>query len=252
MKEMKQSSATPDIMQSGLVSSGQQGVHPRLDEIVRKHQAAPWARPLHRPSVNVWSELQERDIFSAGSPLILDSGCGTGESTRRLAGMFPGHLVIGVDRSQKRLGRGGAATAIFRHENCVLLRSELTTFWRLLLASGHSPERHFLLYPNPWPKTAHLKRRWHGHPVFPVLLALGGEIELRCNWAVYAREFARAAGMATGAIVAVNQIMPEKAMSPFERKYLERGQTLYAVRVPASCTRAFRLSRGAGQPEPPR
>lgn len=240
---MKRSAASPDIMDAGLVSSGQAGVHPRLDSIVRKHLATTWSQPLHRPSVDAWSTLQERDIFGLKRPLILDSGCGTGDSTRRLAGMYPGHLVIGVDRSQHRLGRGGATGDVFQRDNCVLLRSELATFWRLLLESGHAPERHLLLYPNPWPKPAHLMRRWHGHPVFPVLLALGGEIEVRCNWSVYAQEFARAAGLATGAIIATRQIVPETAISPFERKYLERGQSLYSVLVPASCTRGFRLSR---------
>lgn len=239
-------------MDSGLVNSGQAGLHPHLDAIVRKHLASHWAQPLHRPSVDAWRELEERGVFSPGRPLILDSGCGTGESTRQLAGMYSGHLVIGVDRSQKRLGRGGAATCIVQRENYILLRAELATFWRLLLESGHSPARHFLFYPNPWPKSAHLKRRWHGHPVFPVLLALGGEIELRCNWEIYAREFARAAGLATGAIVATRQIMPDIPVSPFERKYLERGQTLYVVRVPASCTREFRLSRENDKPGPPR
>jgi len=244
---MKRSTASPDIRDAGLVIFGQAGVHPRLDATVRKHLAAPWSQPLHRPSVDAWRELEERDVFSPGRPLILDSGCGTGESTRRLAGMYPDHLVVGVDRSQKRLGRGGATTDILQRENYILLRSELATFWRLLHRSGHSPERHFLFHPNPWPKSAHLMRRWHGHPVFPVLLALGGEIELRCNWEVYAREFARAAGLATGAIVAVSQVTPEMPVSPFERKYLERGQTLYAVRIPTSHTREFRLSVGAGK-----
>jgi len=243
---MKRSAASPDIMDSGRVSTGQAGLHPRLDTVVRKHLAAHWAQPLHRPSVDAWRELLDRDIFGEQRPLILDSGCGTGASTRRLAGMFPGHLVIGVDRSQKRLGRGAVATGMFQCDNYVLLRSELATFWRLLYESGRSPERHFLFYPNPWPKSAHLMRRWHGHPVFPVLLALGGEIEMRCNWEIYAREFARAAGLATGAIAAVREVVPDIPVSPFERKYLERGHTLYAVRVPASCTREFRLSRAAG------
>jgi tRNA (guanine-N7-)-methyltransferase len=233
------------MMDAGLVSSGQAGIHPRLDAIVRKHLASTWSQPLHRPSTDTWRELQQMGVFEAQRPLILDSGCGTGESTRRLAGVYPGHLVIGVDRSLKRLGRGGAATGILQRENYLLLRSELATFWRLMLESGYSPERHYLLYPNPWPKSAHLMRRWHGHPVFPVLLALGGEIELRCNWEVYAQEFARAAGLATGAISAVKQIKPDTPVSPFERKYHERGQTLYAVRIPASRTRELRLPREA-------
>jgi len=239
---MKGSTASPDISASGLVLSGQSGIHPRLDAVVRKHLAAHWSRPLHRPSVDAWRALEDAGALGTGQPLILDSGCGTGESTRRLAGLYPGRLVIGVDRSQRRLGAGGASSAVFQRENYVLLRSELATFWRLLLDSGLTPERHLLWYPNPWPKTRHLMRRWHGHPVYPVLLALGGEIEMRCNWVLYAQEFARAAGIATGAIFGVERIMPDIAVSPFERKYLERGQSLYSVRVPAECTRAFRLA----------
>jgi len=243
---MKRSLADQDINESGLVSSGQSGVHPRLDEVVRKHLLAPWSQPLHRPSVDAYRQLEDTDAFCTQQPFILDSGCGTGASTRLLAERFPKHLVIGVDRSLKRLAKSQAGPGLLRRGNCVLLRAELATFWRLLLAGGRSPERHYLFYPNPWPKSGHLLRRWHGHPVFPVLLALGGEIEMRCNWEVYAREFARAAGLATRAIVRVKKIRPEQPVSPFERKYLERGQPLYSVLVPAGCTREFRQSRPPG------
>ena len=134
-------------------------------------------------------------------------------------------------------------SGILRSENCILIRAELATFWRLLLNSGLSPQRHFLLYPNPWPKPGHLSRRWHGHPVFPHLLALGGEIEMRCNWDVYAQEFAKAASIATGAGISVNTIEPDDGISPFEQKYHERGQSLFSVIVSALKTQAFRLSR---------
>ncbi len=66
---------------------------------------------------------------------------------------------------------------------------------------------------------------------------------MRCNWAVYAEEFARAAGLATHAAINVENIKPESGISPFEQKYLERGQPLYSVLVPAQYTQAFRLSR---------
>jgi tRNA (guanine-N7-)-methyltransferase len=187
--------------------------------------------------------LDQQADFTTGQPFILDSGCGTGKSTQRLAEMFPRHLVIGVDRSRSRLSKSGVHNSFSRTENCILLRAELATFWRLLLKSGLSPERHFLFYPNPWPKPDHLSRRWHGHPVFPQLLALGGEIEMRCNWDVYAGEFAKAAAIATGADISVKIIEPDNTISPFEQKYLERGQPLFSVRIPAQHTQAFRLSR---------
>ena len=243
ISKVKQSMAGQNISESGLVSSGQGDVHPRLEAIVRKHLETHWSQPLHLPTLDTWHELETHPSFSAVMPLILDSGCGTGESTTRLAQQFPSHLVIGVDRSIKRLAKSGVSSAFFSRDNFILVRAELATFWRLLLMNGFSPQRHYLFYPNPWPKPGHLPRRWHGHPVFPDLLALGGEIELRCNWSVYALEFARAAGLATQALIGVVELKPDIGISPFERKYLERGQSLYSVLVPAQHTQAFRFAR---------
>ena len=240
--ESKQSKTVRNAAVSGLVISKQRDVHPALEARVRKHLESPWMQPLHRPTKETYRVLEQKEVFCTGQPLILDSGCGTGKSTRRLARMFPHHLVIGVDQSRSRLAKSGVHCNFLHTENCLLLRAELATFWRLLLKSGLSPERHFLFYPNPWPKPGHLSRRWHGHPVFPQLLALGGEIEMRCNWDVYAREFAKAGVIATGADINAQIIEPDKGITPFEQKYLERGQTLFSVHIPAWHTQAFSLS----------
>jgi tRNA (guanine-N7-)-methyltransferase len=244
---LKQSKAAKNISESGLVSSSQSGVHPRLEACVLRHLQANWAQPFHRPTLETYLQLEQLGVFTPGRPVVLDSGCGTGDSTCRLASLFPSHLVIGVDRSLKRLAKSGVTSGILRAGNFVLARAELATFWRLLLNSGISPERHFLFYPNPWPKPGHLTRRWHGHPVFPQLLALGGEIEMRCNWEIYAQEFAQAAGFATAADIKAMKINPDEGISPFETKYLERGQSLFSVTVPARHTDAFRGS-WAGTP----
>jgi len=232
-----------DIKESGLIIGGQTAVHESLDASVRRHLDHAWRQPLHRPTLDVYRQLSKLALFADGSPFILDSGCGTGSSTQTLAGGHPGHLVIGVDQSSARLARSGVTTSIYQSGNCVLVRAELATFWRLLLKDGLVPVRHFLLYPNPWPKPGHLARRWHGHPVFPDLLAVGGDIELRCNWEIYALEFARAVQLATGEPVKAQRIRPETAISPFEKKYMERGHSLYAVTVPDSSSEGFRQSR---------
>ena len=232
----------------GLVNSSQTCVHPNLERHVRWHLESRWMQPLHRPSIQTYASLKESGALLEGAPLILDSGCGTGASTRRLALQFPASIVIGVDQSQARLAKSGLSQGSLREGNCILLRAELATFWRLLRDDGITLERHYLLYPNPWPKPGHLARRWHGHPVFPHMLALGGEIEMRCNWEIYAREFALAVSLATGADVRPEPFQAVQGISPFEQKYLQRGQELFVVNVGLEVTRSFIHARSMGDP----
>ncbi len=138
--------------------------------------------------------------------------------------------MVGIDQSAHRLARAPRSLP----GNVRLFRARAEDFWRLLLAEGIRPELHFLLYPNPWPKSTHLARRWHGHPVFPDLLRLGGRIELRCNWSIYAEEFAIATqccGIATSAVVSFECTDP---LSPFEKKYADSGHELFRLTLPAS------------------
>lgn len=239
-----------DINTSGLVISSQQEVHPRLEETLIRHLDNEWVQPFHQPSVAAYALLKNECGFSAERPFILDSGCGTGASTRQLADAYPDHVVIGVDQSQARLAKSGLRNGYLQSKNLILIRAELSTFWRLLAEDGSIPVMHFLFYPNPWPKAAHMKRRWHGHPVFPVLLSLGGRIEMRCNWNIYAQEFAVAVSMATKQSLEVVSYQPTdgegNVASPFEKKYFQRGQNLYAVTIPASVTAAFRDIRLKG------
>ena len=240
---LKRIQSKPDIKESGLIIGGQTAVHEHLEASVRRHLEHSWRQPPHLPTVDVYRLLAKTVGFMDGSPFILDSGCGTGSSTQSLADNHPGHLVIGVDQSIARLARSGLTSSIQQTANCVLVRAELATFWRLLLKDGLVPDRHLLLYPNPWPKPGHLARRWHGHPVFPDLLSVGGEIELRCNWEIYALEFAQAVQLATGVTIKAQHIRPETAISPFEKKYLERGHSLYGVTVAGTVTSRFSQSR---------
>lgn len=73
--------------------------------------------------------------------------------------------------------------------NLLLLRADLVDLW--ILASRDTAwevVEHTILYPNPYPKRSQLRSRWHGHPVFPLILSLGGRITLRSNWKTYLDE----------------------------------------------------------------
>jgi tRNA (guanine-N7-)-methyltransferase len=160
---------------------------------------------------------------------VLDSGCGTGESAALIASAHPDSWVIGIDQSAKRLEKTGARQFPHQQGNLIWIRAELASFWWLAHESGWQLSKHYILYPNPWPKPAQLLRRWHGHPVFPTLLSLGGTLEMRTNWEIYAQEFAAAISIA--AEVSVHMDVPEGRVvtTPFERKYRNSGLSLYRV-----------------------
>ena len=104
-------------------------------------------------------------------------------------------------------------------------------YWRLLQAADIRLARHYLLYPNPWPKIGHLARRWHGHPVFPAMLALGGVLECRSNWQIYVEEFCFAIKHLTQRTALCESFIPEQPLTPFERKYLNSGHPLYRMQL---------------------
>lgn len=122
--------------------------------------------------------------------------------------------------------------------NVILIRAELSDFWRCILlqkekdflpsqssvdkqsrsyqnpsySSNWNIVKHYLLYPNPYPKISRLKSRWYAHPAFPLILNLisrtvnqtpekfitdnkitkTNELIVRSNWKGYLSEFATA------------------------------------------------------------
>ena len=194
-----------------------------LHEIVITHLNAPWRRPVAAHSAAAFNTIQPW-VTDSAKPLIIDSCCGTGDSTRRLAAQFPDALVIGVDKSADRLSRHQQG----REQNYAVLRADVNDFWRLAAAAGWRPRQHYLLYPNPYPKAAQFRKRWYGSPAFPSLLALGGLLTVRSNWSIYAQEFALAL-RAAGFTSRESQVSGTPALSAFEAKYGERGDKLYEV-----------------------
>ncbi|WP_043528374.1 tRNA (guanine(46)-N(7))-methyltransferase TrmB [Litchfieldella xinjiangensis] len=209
------------------IVTNQTGPHEDLARRVQRALQYPLRKPVAEHTRDAF-ERADAWLQAIRAPLILDSGCGVGLSTRSLARQFPGHAVIGIDRSVSRLTREHGEVP----DNALLVRADLVDFWRLALQAGWRPTRHFLLYPNPYPKSSHLKMRWQGHPVFPVIPALGGQLELRSNWRLYVEEFALALTQATGAAVDVEAFVPEgDELTPFERKYYRSGQSLWRCRT---------------------
>ena len=234
-----------DKVESGLkpglasrrIRDAQQGIHKNLDLVVKKHFSSQYKKPIAEHTQVAFDGIKVEVIahLKDNNALIFDSCCGTAMSTAIIAQQNPDALVIGIDRSAVRLAKEYNNNL---PKNARLVQAECADFWSLAKAEGWTLAKHFILYPNPYPKSKHLKRRWHGHPAFPLLFSLGGELTLRTNWKVYADEFCMAIGL--GQKIRANElfdrpcaklITPSQPLTLFEKKYQEGAQPLYECKI---------------------
>jgi tRNA G46 methylase TrmB len=223
-KVMETPQTEPEHANPAVLTTDQSGCHPDLEKIVLNHLRHPWRKPCPAHTRVAFEQLRQR-LATTPRPLILDSFCGTGMSTAVIAEQHPEAWVVGIDQSAHRLAKHQPSGA----DNYLLLQAEAESFWQCLAEAGIGLYGHWLLYPNPWPKANQFKRRVHGHGAFATLARLGGDVELRTNWDIYAQEFFQAASL-IGLSGELETVIPVSPMTLFELKYQQRGQTLWRFR----------------------
>lgn len=212
------------------IVTNQTDVHEKLADVVNKHLAHEFKKPIEAHTLAAFNEVNER-ISAFEGEIILDACCGVGQSTRLLAKQNPDAFVIGVDKSANRLERNiddHLTTDLTDVTNYCLIRADLNDFYRLIQKANWAVSRHFILYPNPWPKSKHLQRRWHGSAVFPNIIQTGKRIELRSNWRLYLEEFLAASQIA-GRKGEITSLTVTEPLTPFEAKFTASQQTCWQL-----------------------
>ncbi len=208
------------------ILTNQTGPHPKLEQIPVGTSAYMTYYPVSLNVLEICQKIKkEQDKSDWG--LLVDSGCGTGDSTINIAKSYPNYLVLGIDKSSKRLNQ---AQQKIKSENVRFITANLVEFWIGLKLVNASIAANFILYPNPWPKQKHLKKRWHAHPVMPLLPMISNYIELRTNWRIYAEEFCGRLTKLTGSVMTVEKINPNNPISAFEEKYFDSNHDLFRLR----------------------
>lgn len=207
------------------ITTNQQGVHDKLDALVARYQQSSSQRPVSDHTRQAFDAVSQW-LEGFGGDIILDSCCGVGESTARLAERYPDCRVIGVDKSQARLEKHQAYAN--DRDNYRVIRADVNDFWRLVANASWAVKKHYLLYPNPYPKASQVQKRWHGSAAMQALMAVSDIVEVRSNWLVYLLEFAQAAKH-YGRIGDLCEVSGQDAFTPFERKYTASGQACWQL-----------------------
>jgi tRNA (guanine-N7-)-methyltransferase len=100
--------------------------------------------------------LDLEKIFGRKAPLHVDLGCGDGSFLCAMAQRMPDMNFLGIERLLNRVRTSARKAATL--DNVRLLRMESLYAVRYLLPA-ESVARFYLLFPDPWPKRRHHRRR---------------------------------------------------------------------------------------------
>lgn len=126
--------------------------------------------------------------FGRSAPVILEIGCGMGETTARIAAALPEKNFLGVEVHSP--GVGALLKLIEQQQlaNLRVIRHDAVEVVEHMIAPQSLAGVH-LFFPDPWPKARHHKRRIV-QPAFVKLLASrlapGGYLHFATDWEPYA------------------------------------------------------------------
>ena len=127
-------------------------------------------------------------VFGRRARRVLEIGFGNGETLVDLARRHPERDYLGIDVYEPGIGRLLAAAAQAELTNLRVLRGDASQLLRSSIAPA-SLETILLLFPDPWPKKRHHKRRLVQSGFVELLagrLEPGGIVHLATDWQNYA------------------------------------------------------------------
>jgi tRNA (guanine-N7-)-methyltransferase len=120
------------------------------------HRRHVCSRLIARSPESLTNRLDLEKIFRRKAPLHVDLGCGDGSFLCALAQRLPDKNLLGIERlsgrvrSTARKAAGLDSVRLFQMESSYAVR---------YLLPAESVETFYLLFPDPWPKRRHHRRR---------------------------------------------------------------------------------------------
>ncbi len=175
--------------------------------------------------------LDWRRLFRREAPTDVEIGSGKGKFLNELAAAHPERNLLAVERSPKyhrlccqRAERRGL-------ENVRLIRTTAEDLLFRLIAPG-TVSRIFVLFPDPWPKKRHHKRRFFQPATMPALrdaLVPGGHLLVKSDHPDYAAVIDEVLRSAPGfRLLAVDDVFGGLPTTGFEQKYVAEGRRIHA------------------------
>lgn len=116
----------------------------------------PSFQEVFRTDFHMKGEWKPR-YFNNNNPIVLELGCGKGEYTVGLAGIFPDKNFIGIDIKGARIWRGAKTALEQNMSNVAFIRTRIehiTSFFR-----NNEVDEIWITFPDPQPRAVKAKKR---------------------------------------------------------------------------------------------
>jgi tRNA (guanine-N7-)-methyltransferase len=177
------------------------------------------------------SRLDPTQIFRRVAPLVVDLGCGDGSFLAAMAKSHPARNFLGIERLAGRVRT--AARKASELPNVRVLRVETAYAVRYLLPAD-SVEAFYLLFPDPWPKRRHRRRRIFTPDFLEALiaaLAAGGVLHMATDQRDYFEEMQRLASTFPPLQNTPLSETNELPSTTFEKRFLKAGADIYRLEL---------------------
>ena len=175
------------------------------------------------------SALEFDKVFSRLAPLEIDLGCGDGAFLAALAQENPTRNFLGIERLLGRVRSVCRKIARLDLRNARILRVESNYAVTHLLPAGSVTTFH-LLFPDPWPKRRHHRRRAFTPEFVSSIhraLIAGGLFHVATDHADYFHQIERV--IATTDLFLISREQYHFPPTSFEQKYVARGLSIHRL-----------------------
>ena len=175
--------------------------------------------------------LQLEQLFPTRAPLELDLGCGDGSFLAALAAQHPERNFIGVERLLGRVRSACRKIAAQHLTNARILRTEIAHAVTSLVPHSSVAVCH-IMFPDPWPKRRHHRRRTVTEDALQAvsrLLVNEGALRLTTDDRAYFDQMQHAAAAVPDLTVITDDDTTPLPRSTFETRFIERGLPIYRL-----------------------
>jgi tRNA (guanine-N7-)-methyltransferase len=178
-------------------------------------------------------------VFGRTAERVLEIGFGNGETLVRDAAERPEADFLGVEVHEPGVGRCLIAASELKIKNLRVIRHDAVEVLREQIQDA-AFERIKLLFPDPWPKKRHHKRRLVQAPFLDLAaakLAAGGILHIATDWENYAEHIDDLIGRSSHFTLAERQVrsdefdLPDRQTTKFERRGLRKGHRIWDWRL---------------------